>query len=108
MNSLVDRGRDLETQYHHNQLHEFKTLRARNRLFALWTAKVLGMAENQHQSLVEVMIDPIYCTIKGGLLVQKALFIFIEQGHDISESHLHKQLDYFYRDAVRDITCSKL
>lgn len=102
MNSLMGRGRDLESQYHHNQLHEFKILRTRNRLFGSWVVKTLNMTEDQYQTLMHVILDPVYCTVKGELLIQKVLALFTEQGRSIPESHLHKQLDYFYQDAVRD------
>ena len=102
MNSLVNRGRDLESQYHHHQLHEFKILRTRNRLFSSWVAQTLNMVEEQNPILVQITLDSMYCTVKGDLLIHEVLVLFKEQGRSISESHLRKQLNYFYHEATKD------
>ena len=100
MDSLKDRGRNAEAQFHNGQLQKFKALRHRNYLFGLWITKLLNLTHDQEQLLLQDVVEPHLCTLNGEQLIATIMSMLNLRCHRFSELHLQKQLNYFHQDAL--------
>ena len=104
MEHFINRERAHETRFQHQQLIEYKILARRNRLLGLWAAELLKMPSDQVELYTKKMITSIMCTVDGMHIIAQISSDLKQSGVDISENRVRKQLNYFYKDALLQIS----
>ena len=105
MKSFDDRGKAFEAEFKRNQELQFRVTARRNRLFGLWAAEKLGIADGDAaESYARAVIDADFEKPGDGDVIEKVRGDLAAKGIEMSEAQLRAELTRAADEAKRQLS----
>jgi hypothetical protein len=107
MKSFSDREKGFEVEFKHNQELMFRVTARRNRLFGLWAAERMGVAEAQAaEDYAKTVVAADLEAPGDGDVIEKVRTDLAEKGVALTEAELRAELTRVAAEARRQIAQS--
>jgi hypothetical protein len=107
MKSFSDREKGFEAEFKHNQELMFRVTARRNRLFGLWAAERMGVAEAQAtEGYAKTVVAADLEAPGDGDVIEKVRADLAEKGIVLTEAELRAELTRLAAEARRQIAQS--
>lgn len=90
---MDDREKAFENKFKHDEELKFKINAKAVRLFGLWAAQQLGLAETEAESYTESVIDEDFSHPGIKDILRKVQKDFLDKGIDMTEHHLENEFN---------------
>ncbi|OEJ65084.1 DUF1476 domain-containing protein [Magnetovibrio blakemorei] len=107
MNTLFN-GRELafEAKLKCDQDLKFHAQALSNMRFGVWLGGKLGLSTEECEAYGHELVDTRLNAMVREEMIKKIMNDLAERHADINEDEVHKALDRFYADALKEVTCN--
>lgn len=106
MADLTERGKAFEAEYSRNQELAFRVTARRNRLFGLWAAAKMGLADEAHQAYAKSVVAADFEAPGDDDVIAKVRADLAEKGVALSAAELRAELERAGTEARRQVLAS--